>query len=48
MVVCSGKIYYELLAEREKNEINDVAIIRLEQISPFPFDRAAEQVSKYV
>jgi 2-oxoglutarate dehydrogenase E1 component len=44
---CSGKIYYELAAEREKKGINDIALVRLEQIAPFPFDKVAEQVSKY-
>lgn len=36
VVLCSGKIYYELLQEREKQGIKDIAIIRLEQFYPFP------------
>jgi len=36
VLLCSGKIYYELVAARQKAEIRDVAIIRLEQIYPFP------------
>jgi 2-oxoglutarate dehydrogenase E1 component len=47
LVFCSGKIYYELLAGRRKGEIKDVAIVRLEQITPFPFDRVAEEVAWY-
>ncbi|EQD73390.1 2-oxoglutarate dehydrogenase, E1 component, partial [mine drainage metagenome] len=31
VLICSGKVYYELLAEREKNRITDIAILRLEQ-----------------
>ncbi|EGD77803.1 2-oxoglutarate dehydrogenase [Salpingoeca rosetta] len=38
LVLCSGKVYYDLLQHREENNITDVAIGRVEQISPFPFD----------
>ena len=38
LVLCSGKIYYELLEAREKLGEHGVAIARVEQISPFPFD----------
>jgi 2-oxoglutarate dehydrogenase E1 component len=47
LVFCTGQIYYELLAEREKREIKDVAIVRLEQIAPFAFDRVAQNSAKY-
>jgi 2-oxoglutarate dehydrogenase E1 component len=36
VVLCSGKVYYDLLAERRSTEVTDVAIIRLEQLYPFP------------
>jgi 2-oxoglutarate dehydrogenase E1 component len=36
VLLCSGKVYYDLLAERRALGISDVAIIRLEQIYPFP------------
>ncbi len=35
-LVCSGKIYYELLEEQQKNKRKDIAIIRVEQLYPFP------------
>ncbi|HKJ95489.1 MAG TPA: 2-oxoglutarate dehydrogenase E1 component, partial [Gammaproteobacteria bacterium] len=36
VVFCSGKVYYDLLQERRKRETDDVAIVRIEQLYPFP------------
>jgi 2-oxoglutarate dehydrogenase E1 component len=47
VVFCSGKIYFELLEEREKRNTLDVAIVRVEQLAPFPWDRVAEEVALY-
>jgi len=47
LVFCTGQIYYELLSEREKRGLNDVAIVRLEQIAPFPFDRIAQNAKTF-
>ena len=47
LVFCTGQIYYELLTEREKQNRSDVAIVRLEQIAPFAFDRVAENCAAY-
>ncbi|WP_333606943.1 2-oxoglutarate dehydrogenase E1 component [Arsukibacterium sp.] len=47
VVFCSGKVYYELLEERRKREQTDVAIIRVEQLYPFPHDELAEVMSAY-
>ena len=47
VVMCCGKIYYELLAHRRANDITDTAIIRIEQLYPFPADAFAEELGKY-
>jgi 2-oxoglutarate dehydrogenase E1 component len=36
VVICSGKVYYDLYDEREKRGIDDVYLLRIEQLYPFP------------
>lgn len=47
VILCSGKIYWELLQYSEKNEISDAAIVRIEQIYPFDSEQLAEILSSY-
>jgi len=47
VIVCSGKVYFELLAYRRQHGIDDVAIIRLEQQYPFPHADYKREVGKY-
>ncbi|WP_420935972.1 2-oxoglutarate dehydrogenase E1 component [Alteromonas sp. A081] len=47
VVMCSGKVYYDLLDQRRKNEQNDIAIVRLEQLYPFPQEECAKVVAQY-
>ena len=46
-MLCSGKVYFDLLEEREARDIRDIAILRLEQIAPFPEEALAEELEKY-
>ena len=47
VVFCSGKVYFDLLAARREAEKEDVAIIRIEQLYPFPHDEMAEILKDY-
>jgi 2-oxoglutarate dehydrogenase E1 component len=47
VVLCSGKVYYDLIEDAAKRSVNDVAIIRVEQLYPFPRKEVAEQLAKY-
>ncbi|HMB77105.1 MAG TPA: 2-oxoglutarate dehydrogenase E1 component [Kiloniellaceae bacterium] len=47
VVLCSGKIYYDLLEERETRGIKDVHFLRMEQIYPFPADALAGELEDY-
>ena len=47
VVYCCGKVYYDLLAHRTENKIDDIAIVRLEQLTPFPFQQIKDEQAKY-
>ncbi|OYZ66931.1 2-oxoglutarate dehydrogenase E1 component [Acidovorax sp. 24-64-9] len=47
VIACSGKVYYDLVKKRTENEANDVAIIRVEQVYPFPHKAFAAAIKKY-
>ncbi|MGE0069974.1 MAG: 2-oxoglutarate dehydrogenase E1 component [Thiomonas sp.] len=47
IIACSGRVYYDLLAARAERKIDDVAIIRLEQLYPFPHKAFAAEVKRY-
>ena len=47
VVFCSGKVYYELLQKRRENNQTDVAIIRIEQLYPFPHDEMDALLEQY-
>src|SRR3990167_8762209 len=47
LVLCSGKVYYELLTKRREQKIENVAIVRIEQLYPFPDDALKAEIKKY-
>ena len=47
VVFCAGKVYYDIAAERAKRGIDDIAIVRVEQLYPFPHDEIQAQVDLY-
>jgi 2-oxoglutarate dehydrogenase E1 component len=48
VAICSGKVYYDLLQERRAKDIMDVAIIRLEQMYPFPENTLGRVLAPYI
>ena len=47
LLICSGKVYYDLLEARRGNEAGNIAIIRLEQLFPFPLQEMKRVISSY-
>jgi len=47
LLLCSGKVYYDLVARRDEQQTEDAAIIRVEQLYPFPKDRLKEILEQY-
>jgi 2-oxoglutarate dehydrogenase E1 component len=47
LIVCSGKVYYDLVKRREERKTFDVAVVRVEQLYPFPHKAFAAEIKKY-
>jgi 2-oxoglutarate dehydrogenase E1 component len=47
VVLCSGKVYFDLLKAREELGLKDVALLRVEQLHPFPFNALGKAVARY-
>jgi 2-oxoglutarate dehydrogenase E1 component len=47
VVLCSGKVYFDLYEEREKRGVDDVYLMRVEQLYPFPLKALAQELSRF-
>ena len=47
LIICSGKVYYDLVKQRAEKKMTDAAIIRLEQLYPFPHKALTAELKKY-
>jgi 2-oxoglutarate dehydrogenase E1 component len=47
VVLCSGKVYFDLLKARQERKIKDIALIRIEQLHPFPSPVLSEVLARY-
>lgn len=47
VILCTGKVYYDLLQERRERKINNVLILRVEQLYPFPHEILVEELGQY-
>jgi 2-oxoglutarate dehydrogenase E1 component len=47
VVLCAGKVYYDLLEQRRRDQIENVAIVRIEQLYPFPSDEYTAAIDRY-
>jgi 2-oxoglutarate dehydrogenase E1 component len=47
VILCSGQVFYDIEAARQKDNKNDIAVIRVEQLSPFPFKQITAELGKY-
>ncbi|QCB62097.1 2-oxoglutarate dehydrogenase E1 component [Wolbachia endosymbiont of Brugia malayi] len=47
VIICGGKVYYDIIEACEVQKINDIAVVRLEQFYPFPADKLSIELEKY-
>ncbi|MGL4975755.1 MAG: 2-oxoglutarate dehydrogenase E1 component, partial [Bosea sp. (in: a-proteobacteria)] len=47
VVLCTGKVYFDLLEEREKRGVDDVYLLRVEQLYPFPLKSLAQELARF-
>ncbi|MBL0849252.1 MAG: 2-oxoglutarate dehydrogenase E1 component [Candidatus Liberibacter ctenarytainae] len=48
VILCTGKVYYDLLESRDKRNISDIYLLRIEQLYPFPDDEIVKVLSRFI
>ncbi|AHA28113.1 2-oxoglutarate dehydrogenase E1 component [Candidatus Liberibacter americanus] len=48
VILCTGKVYYDVLENRDSRNISDIYLLRIEQLYPFPFDDLVKVLSRFV
>jgi len=48
IIICSGKIYFDLIEAREKNKVDDVIFVRIEELYPFPVKSLTKVIKPYI
>ena len=46
-MLCAGKVYFDLLAKKQENNLDSIEIIRIEQLYPFPKDEIKQELAKF-
>ncbi|TQV73578.1 2-oxoglutarate dehydrogenase E1 component [Aliikangiella marina] len=47
LIMCSGRVYYDLIEKRREEKANHIAIVRIEQLYPFPTEEMGEAIAQY-
>ena len=47
LILCSGKVFYDLIEKKKEENREDIAVVRIEQLYPFPYDDLEEILTKY-
>jgi 2-oxoglutarate dehydrogenase E1 component len=47
VVLCTGKVYFDLMEEREKRGVNNIQLLRIEQLYPFPTEALADELKRF-
>ncbi len=48
VIICSGKLYWHIMHQRKNNELHDVTLVRIEQLSPFPYEALAAELRRFI
>jgi 2-oxoglutarate dehydrogenase E1 component len=47
VIFCSGKVYYDIVAARADSQVDNIAVVRVEQVAPFPMRQVSAEIARY-